>query len=50
MADCIFSDVESAPPIEVFQMSKLYNESTNPNKVNLGVGGKFRFRHLDLGS
>ncbi|KAK3730420.1 hypothetical protein RRG08_034742 [Elysia crispata] len=38
MADCIFSDVESAPPIEVFQMSKLYNESTNPNKVNLGVG------------
>ncbi|RUS83214.1 hypothetical protein EGW08_009025 [Elysia chlorotica] len=38
MTDCVFSDVESAPPIEVFQMSKLYNESTDPNKVNLGVG------------
>ncbi|GFR59837.1 aspartate aminotransferase [Elysia marginata] len=38
MADSVFSNVESAPPIEVFQMSKLYNESTDPNKVNLGVG------------
>jgi len=38
MADSVFKNVEMVPPIEVFQLSKLYNECTNDQKVNLGVG------------
>jgi len=38
MGDSVFQNVEMAPPIEVFQLSKLYNECTKENKVNLGVG------------
>ncbi|KAH9518553.1 Golgi Transport [Bulinus truncatus] len=38
MADSVFKDVESAPPIQVFLLTKLFNESSDPNKVNLGVG------------
>ena len=40
MGDSVFQNVEMAPPIEVFQLSKLYNECTKENKVNLGVGGE----------
>ena len=40
MAECVFANVQMAPPIEVFALSKLYNECTNDNKVNLGVGGE----------
>ncbi|KAK0054005.1 aspartate aminotransferase cytoplasmic [Biomphalaria pfeifferi] len=38
MSDSVFKDVESAPPIQVFQLTKLFLDSTDPNKVNLGVG------------
>jgi len=38
MAESVFANVQMAPPIEVFALSKLYNECTNENKVNLGVG------------
>ena len=36
----VFTDVESAAPIEVFQLISQYNEDSYPQKVNLGVGGK----------
>ncbi|XP_035826068.1 aspartate aminotransferase, cytoplasmic [Aplysia californica] len=38
MADSVFKNVEMAPPIQVFQLTKMYNECSNENKVNLGVG------------
>ncbi|XP_048249252.1 aspartate aminotransferase, cytoplasmic-like isoform X1 [Haliotis rufescens] len=38
MAASIFKDVEMAPAIEVFQLTRRYNEDTFPQKVNLGVG------------
>lgn len=34
----VFDEVESAAPIEVFQLIAAYNEDTFPQKVNLGVG------------
>merc|ERR1711892_105619 len=33
-----FSNVEAAPPIEVFQLSRDYQADPNPMKVSLGVG------------
>ncbi|CAF4897112.1 unnamed protein product [Pieris macdunnoughi] len=33
-----FAVVEQGPPIEVFQLNKLFTDDTNKNKVNLGVG------------
>jgi aspartate aminotransferase len=33
-----FADVELAPPIEVFALTRQFNEDTHPKKVNLGVG------------
>ena len=36
----IFDDVVDGPPIEVFALNKAYLEDLNPDKVNLGVGGK----------
>lgn len=36
-----FGLVKLGPPIEVFALNKAYIEDDNPNKVNLGVGGKF---------
>ncbi|CAL1538988.1 unnamed protein product [Lymnaea stagnalis] len=38
MADSVFKNVDSAPPIQVFQLTKLFTDSTDPKKVNLGVG------------
>lgn len=38
MAASVFSDVPMGAPIEVFALSKRYNEDPNPNKVDLGVG------------
>lgn len=38
--ESIFDDVEKGPPIEVFALNKAFLEDSNPNKVNLGVGGK----------
>jgi hypothetical protein len=35
-----FDNVVQLPPIEVFELTRQFNESTHPNKVNLGVGGK----------
>lgn len=35
-----FSEVQLGPPIEVFALTKAYNEDTYESKVNLGVGGK----------
>ncbi|KAK7484902.1 hypothetical protein BaRGS_00023822 [Batillaria attramentaria] len=34
----IFSDVKMGPTIEVFALTRRYNEDTCPEKVNLGVG------------
>ena len=42
MSTTCFANVEIAPPIEVFNLTKLYNEDQSPNKVNLGVGGILR--------
>ncbi|VVC97577.1 unnamed protein product [Leptidea sinapis] len=33
-----FDVVQQGPPIEVFNLMKLFQEDTNKNKVNLGVG------------
>ncbi|XP_060074794.1 aspartate aminotransferase, cytoplasmic-like, partial [Ylistrum balloti] len=38
MADSMFSDIKTAPPIEVFSLIAKYNEDKHPIKVNLGVG------------
>ena len=35
----VFSDVPQAKAIEVFELTRRFNEDTFPNKVNLGVGG-----------
>ena len=35
-----FCNVNAAPPIEVFALTKAYNEDSFEKKVNLGVGGK----------
>lgn len=40
MATSQFCTVETAPPIEVFALSKAYMEDPFPQKVNLGVGGR----------
>jgi aspartate aminotransferase, cytoplasmic len=34
-----FAEVTTGPPIEVFALNKAFLDDTNPNKVNLGVGG-----------
>ena len=39
MASC-FSEIQQAPPIEVFAVSKAFNDDTHEKKVNLSVGGK----------
>lgn len=36
-----FSCVEAAPPVEIFALSQAYKNDTNPNKVDLGIGGKY---------
>lgn len=41
--ESIFDGVEKGPPIEVFALNKLYLEDSSPDKVNLGVGGKFYY-------
>ena len=35
-----FAELTQDPPIEVFELTRQFNEDTHPNKVNLGVGGK----------
>ena len=35
-----FSELSQDPPIEVFELTRQFNEDTHPNKVNLGVGCK----------
>lgn len=36
----IFSNVEVGPKIEVFALTKTYQEDSFPQKVNLSVGGE----------
>lgn len=36
-----FSGVEAAPPVEIFALNKAYKEDAFPNKVDLGIGGKY---------
>lgn len=36
----IFEDVEVGPKIEVFALTKAFQEDPSPVKVNLSVGGK----------
>lgn len=38
-----FQVVELGPPIEVFQLTKLFADDTFKNKVNLSVGGKLLY-------
>jgi aspartate/tyrosine/aromatic aminotransferase len=35
-----FIDLVQDPPIEVFELTRQFNEDNHPNKVNLGVGCK----------
>ncbi|XP_030570705.1 uncharacterized protein LOC115769858 isoform X1 [Drosophila novamexicana] len=34
----VFADIKTAPPIEVFHLTKLYMEDKHEKKVNLGIG------------
>ena len=34
----MFSEIQAAPPIEVFKLSADYQADKTPNKVSLGVG------------
>lgn len=36
----VFAEVEKGPAIEVFALSRAFNEDKHPDKANLGVGGK----------
>ena len=38
-----FSDLTQDPPIEVFELTRQFNEDIHPSKVNLGVGCKIIF-------
>lgn len=38
MSESRFAEISQDPPIEVFELTRQYNEDTFPNKVNLGVG------------
>ena len=40
MTSSWFADVKVADPIEVFLLNDKCKEDNNPDKVNLGVGGK----------
>jgi aspartate/tyrosine/aromatic aminotransferase len=42
-----FADFVQDPPIEVFELTRQFNEDTHPSKVNLGVGG-YNFDCLEL--
>lgn len=44
--DSRFQGVEQGPPIEVFQLMKLFAEDTHLNKVNLSVGGMYVIIYL----
>lgn len=35
-----FQVVQQGPPIEVFQLNRMFLEDPNPSKVNLSIGGK----------
>jgi len=35
----LFSNVELAPPVEVFALVAAYNDDNHDQKVNLGIGG-----------
>ena len=37
-----FQDVERAPPDIVFNVATRYREDTDPNKVNLSIGGNVK--------
>lgn len=36
----LFSDIEVAAPIEVFNLTDKFKADENKQKINLGVGGK----------
>jgi len=44
-----FADFVQDPPIEVFELTRQFNEDTHPSKVNLGVGGFYFFYFLIYG-
>lgn len=35
-----FDFVQQGPPIEVFQLNRMFLEDPHPSKVNLSIGGK----------
>ena len=43
MSTSMFSSVQQAPPIEVFELTQKYRNDTFEKKVDLGVGGEFFF-------
>lgn len=40
MSNSIFEAVQKGPAIEVFALNRAFLEDSEPNKANLGVGGK----------
>lgn len=44
----IFENVPVGPQIEVFQLNRACVEDTFPQKVNLGIGGKFPFHFYTI--
>lgn len=41
MPESRFLGLTQDPPIEVFELTRQFNEDTHHNKVNLGVGGRY---------
>ena len=48
MSESRFSSLAQDPPIEVFELTRQYNEDTFANKVNLGVGCKQIEIHFNI--
>jgi len=40
----IYADVQKGPAIEVFALTQAFKDDSNPSKVNLSVGGKWRIQ------
>lgn len=44
-AASIFKDVPGVPTDHVFCVNQMYKDDQNPNKVNMGIGGKSYFKN-----
>lgn len=41
-----FQVVQQGPPIEVFQLNRMFLDDPHQNKINLSIGGKIFFHKL----